>query len=60
MAPEGRTRRELRVMGLSAMSATIAPVVLVCLLMIRKVRPRLRFLFRHWTGRMQREIARWS
>jgi hypothetical protein len=42
------------------MGATVAPIVLVCLLMIRKVRPRLRFLFRHWNSRMQREIARWS
>ena len=60
MQAEERARRELRVMVLSAMSATLAPFVLVCLLMIRKIRPRLRFLFRHWNSRMQREIARWS
>lgn len=60
MEGEGRARRELRVGLLSAMAATLAPFVLLCLLMIRKVKPRLRFLFRHWNGRMQREIARWS
>jgi hypothetical protein len=47
-------------MLLSAMSAMLAPLVLVSLLMIRKLTPRLRFLFRHWNGRLQREIARWS
>jgi hypothetical protein len=47
-------------MMLSAMSVVLAPFVLMILLAIRKVRPRLRFLFRHWTGRLQREIARWS
>jgi hypothetical protein len=56
----GRTRRELRVALLSAMSAALAPIVLLCLLLIRKLTPRLRFLFRHWNGRLQREIARWS
>lgn len=47
-------------MLLSAMSATLAPLVLTSLLVIRKIRPRVRFLFRHWNGRMQREIARWG
>jgi hypothetical protein len=47
-------------MLLSAMSATVAPGVLVGLLMIRKIRPRLRFIFRHWNSRLQREVARWS
>ena len=47
-------------MLLSAMSAALAPTVLLCLLVIRKVTPRLRFMARHWNRRMQREIARWS
>jgi hypothetical protein len=47
-------------MLLSAMSAMFAPFVLLILLVIRKLRPRLRFVFRHWNGRLQREIARWS
>lgn len=60
MKGQNRTRRDLRIMGLSAMSATLAPFVLISVLMIRKIRPRLRFLFHHWNGRLQREIARWS
>jgi hypothetical protein len=60
MEGKGRAARDLRVMLLSAMSATLAPLVLTGLLVIRKVKPRLRFLFRHWNGRLQREIARWS
>jgi hypothetical protein len=47
-------------MLLSAMSAALAPAVLMCLLVIRKVTPKLRFSFRHWNRRLQREIARWS
>jgi hypothetical protein len=50
----------MRVMVLSAMSATLAPLVLTSLLVIRRLKPRVRFLFRHWNGRLQREIARWS
>jgi hypothetical protein len=50
----------MRVVLLSGMSAALAPVVLLGLLTIRKVKPRVRFLFRHWNGRLQREITRWS
>lgn len=60
MESEGRAARDLRIMVLSAMSAALAPFVLMILLVIRKVRPRLRFAFRHWNSRLQREIARWS
>jgi hypothetical protein len=55
-----RAARGLRVMLLSAMSASLAPIVLMGLLLIRKIRPRIRFLARHWNGRLHREIARWS
>ena len=47
-------------MLLSAMSVALAPFVLLSLLMIRKLKPRVGFLFRHWNRRLQREIARWS
>ncbi len=47
-------------MLVSAMSAALAPAVLTGLLVIRKLKPRVRFVFRHWNGRLQREIARWS
>jgi hypothetical protein len=60
MADEGRAARDLRIMLLSAMSAAIAPLVLIVLLAIRRLKPRVRFIFRHWNGRLQREIARWS
>ena len=45
---------------LSAMSAALAPLVLTILLVLRKATPRVRHLFRHWNGRLKREIARWS
>ena len=47
-------------MLVSAISAVLAPAVLMVLLVIRKLKPRVRFVFRHWNGRLQREIARWS
>jgi hypothetical protein len=47
-------------MLLSAMSVVLTPMVLTSLLIIRKLIPRLRFLFRHWNRRLEREIARWS
>jgi hypothetical protein len=60
MDNEGRAARDLRIMLLSAMSAAIAPLVLLGLVVIRRLRPRVRFVFRHWNGRLQREITRWS
>lgn len=57
---KGRAAKELRITMLSAMSVLLAPFVLITLLLIRAVRPRLRFVFRHWNNRLQREIARWS
>lgn len=57
---EGRPARDVRIMLLSAMSAAIAPLVLMILLVFRRLKPRVRFIFRHWNGRLQREIARWS
>ena len=47
-------------MLLSAMSVVLTPLVLMTLLIIRILTPRLRFLFRHWNRRLQREVARWS
>jgi hypothetical protein len=47
-------------MVLSAMSAALAPLVLTSILVIRRLRPRLRFILRHWNSRLKREIARWS
>lgn len=50
----------MRVMLLSAMSIVLTPFVLMSLLVIRILKPRLRFFFRHWNRRFRREIARWS
>ena len=50
----------MRVMLLSAMSVALTPLVLTTLLIIRMLKPRLRFQLRHWNRRLQREIARWS
>ena len=52
--------RELRVVLLSAMSAVLAPFVLLGIFAFRRVAPHVRFRFRHWNKRLQREIARWS
>jgi hypothetical protein len=60
MEGEGRAARDMRVLLLSAMSAAFAPLVLIVLLIIRRLKPRIRFLFRHWNSRLQREIGRWS
>ena len=60
MERQGRAAKELRITMLSASSVVLAPFVLMALLLIRAVRPRLRFAFRHWNNRLQREIARWS
>jgi hypothetical protein len=60
MANGGRAARDVRIMLLSAMSAALAPLVLTILVVIRRLKPRMRFIFRHWNGRLQREIARWS
>ena len=60
MEARGRAARELRVTLLSAMSVALTPLVLLSLLMIRLLKPRLRFFFRHWNRRLQREVARWS
>jgi hypothetical protein len=42
------------------MSVALTPLVLTTLLIIRKLKPRLRFAFRGWNRRLQREIERWS
>jgi hypothetical protein len=60
MEKKGRAARDMRLMLLSGMSAALTPFVLLSLLMIKMLKPRLRFFFRHWNRRLQREVARWS
>ncbi len=47
-------------MVLSALSALIAPLVFVGIIVLRKVDRRLSVHLRHWNKRLQHEIARWS
>jgi hypothetical protein len=57
------TRRRptgLRVVVLSAVSAVIAPLVFVTIIVLRKAERRFHVQFEHWNKRLQHEIARWS
>jgi hypothetical protein len=49
-----------RVMALSALSAFLAPLVFVGIIVLRKVDRRLTVHWRQWSKRFQHEIARWS
>jgi hypothetical protein len=49
-----------RVIILSALSAFVAPLVFVAVVVLRKANSRLKRLLRHWTRRIEHEIARWS
>ena len=46
--------------ALSALSAFVAPLVFVGIIVLRKVERRFNVQFRHWSKRLQHEIARWS
>lgn len=50
----------LRVIALSALSAFLAPLVFVGIVVMRKVERRASVYLRHWSRRLQHEIARWS
>jgi hypothetical protein len=60
----GRRRGGVRIIALSvalsALSAFIAPLVFVGIIVLRKVDRRLSVHFRQWNKRLQHEIARWS
>ena len=60
MHGNGRRARGLRVTALSALSAFLAPLVFVGIIFVRKAERRLNVSVRHWTRRLQHEIARWS
>ena len=47
-------------MALSALSAFIAPLVFVGIIVLRKVDRRLSVHLRQWNKRLQHEIARWT
>jgi len=50
----------LRVIMLSALSAFIAPLVFVGIIVLRKVERRASGYLRRWNKRLQHEIARWT
>jgi hypothetical protein len=60
MENAGRRRGGLRVVGLSALSAFMAPLVFVGIIVLRKVDRRVNVQLRQWNKRLQHEIARWS
>jgi hypothetical protein len=45
---------------LSALSAFVAPLVFVSIIVMRKAERRFNGYWRHWSRRLQHEIARWS
>ena len=58
---EARKRRGgPRVVALSALSAFLAPLVFVGIIVLRKVDRRLTVQWRQWSKRFQHEIARWT
>jgi hypothetical protein len=58
---DGGTRTSgLRVLILSGAAAAVAPLVFFGIIAFRKVAPRVQVKTRHWTKRLQKEIARWT
>jgi hypothetical protein len=50
----------LRVVVVSALSAFMAPLVFVSIIVLRKTERRVHSHYRHWNRRLQHEIARWN
>jgi hypothetical protein len=50
----------LRIVVLSAVAAFFSPLVFVSILAMRKVERRFNVHLRHWSKRLQHELARWS
>ena len=49
-----------RIIALSALSAFLAPLVFVSIIVLRKAERRFNVHYRLWSRRLQHEIARWS
>ena len=60
MAQRRSASSTLRVVMASAMSALLAPLVFVGVIALRKIERRILVHSRHWSKRIQNEIARWS
>jgi hypothetical protein len=48
------------VVVLSALSAFLAPLVFVSVIVLRKSERRVQVHYRHWNRRLQHEISRWT
>jgi hypothetical protein len=55
-----KVSREFRVFTFSALSALVAPLVFVGIIVLRKVTRHVNHKARFWNKRLQHEIARWS
>jgi hypothetical protein len=60
MKEKGSASSGLRVVFLSALSAFIAPLVFVSVILLRKVNRRSKVQFRRVNKRLQHELARWT
>jgi hypothetical protein len=56
----GGSSSGLRIVALSAVSAFLAPLVFVSVIVLRKVDRRGRAQFRRWSKRFEHEISRWT
>jgi hypothetical protein len=57
---KGTNSSGLRVVALSAISAFLAPLVFVSVIVLRKAERRGRSQYRRWNKRLQHEISRWT
>ena len=60
MKRTGGTSDHTRVITISALSAFLAPLVFVGVIVLRKVNRRSQVQFRRLNKRFQHELARWS
>ncbi len=54
------TTSRVRLVAVSAFSAPFAPLVFAGVLVLRKARRRTLVHYRHWSRRLEHEIARWT
>ena len=57
---KGGSSNGVRVVVFSALSAFLAPLVFVSVIVLRKLDRRGRVHFNHWNKRLQHEISRWT
>jgi hypothetical protein len=60
MAGPKPSSNRLRLVAVSAFSAPFAPLVFTAVIVLRVVRRRTLVHYRHWSKRLEHEIARWT